>query len=162
MSGFNMVHREAVYNALLTQLKTAPLFRTFSRRWKAVYDDPAQRLPLLPMMVLYEQTEDVVWTNRGIGPVRFWGVKLEIYGKIPPGLTGPPGTPDKETPGASVLNPLIDAVEQALYPVGPDGVLTLGDLVTDCRIEGTILKVLGDEDPSGECGAIIPIKILIP
>lgn len=160
------VSRETVYTALFTQLKTAVGFKTYSRRWRAVYDDLEGRLPLLPMMILYEQHEDQQWPQqRGIGPIRTWGVTLEIYAKIPDNLTGPTASADSRTPGASVLNPLIDAIDAALQPQlgeARDGYQSLGGIVTDCRIEGTIIKVLGDEDPNGQCGALIPIRILVP
>lgn len=154
------VAREAIYEALLAQIETAGTsFKTYTRRWKSAWDDPQQRVPSLPMMVQWEQTELVIYTNRGIGGVKTWDVRLEVYAKIPDGMTM--GVPDKSTPGAAVLNPLIDAIEDALAPEGPDGVQTLGGLVKDCRIEGTIVKVLGDEDPSGLCGALIPVRILV-
>lgn len=153
--------RETIYGALLTQLRTAGVtFKTYSRRWRSAWDDPQSILSDLPMLLQWEQIENVVWTNRGIGMARTWEVKLEVYGKIPVGL-GDIGAPDKTTPGASVLNPLLDAIEEALAPTGPNGVQTLGGLVLDCRIEGTIIKVLGDEDPSGLCGAIVPVRILV-
>lgn len=83
-----------------------------------------------------------------------------IYGKIPDGET--PGVPNPgSNPGSSVLNPMLDAIEAALAPTGPSGYQTLGGLIIDCRIEGEIIKVLGDEDPSGVCGAVIPIMILV-
>lgn len=156
-----MVAREAVYTALLTQLQTAGVtFKTYTRRWKSVWDDPVQRVADLPMLVQWEGDEEVGYAgNRGIGPIRFWIVKLELYAKIPDGST--PGVPDSTTGGSQVLNPLLDAVETALAP-DHDGYQTLGGLVTDCRIEGTVIKVLGDEDPSGQCGAIVPLKILLP
>jgi len=158
-----LVARETVYLALLAQLQTAgSTFKTYTRRWKSAWDDPAQQVAAVPMLIQQEQTENVTWTNRGIGAVRIWDVRLEIYGKIPPNPVGAPGVPDSDTPGSTVLNPLIDAVEAALAPGDKDGYQTLGGLVIDCRVEGTIIKVLGDEDPSGLCGAIIPLRIVVP
>lgn len=155
--------REAVMTALFTQLKTAgTVFQTYSRRWLSWIDDPMQKSPSLPLLVQWESpiAEDYNWGNRGIGPTRTWDIRLLAYGKIPVGDT--PGTPDGTTPGAAVLNPLIDAIETALSPPSDsDGVLTLGGLVLDCRIEGQIVKATGDADPSGICGAIIPVRILV-
>lgn len=159
------VTREQVYAALFTQLKNAgPVFKTYSRRWKSAWDDPEGDVTHLPLLVPFEGLEMVTYGNRGIGPVRTWGCRVEVYGKIPAEIVGPAAVPDGRTPGASVLNPLIDAVQDAL-DVGRDlqtGLQSLGDLVIDVRIEGEIIKALGDEDPSGLCGALIPVKILVP
>ena len=155
-----MVTREQVYAALFTQLKTAgTVFKTYSRTWRSVWDDPQQRVADLPMLIPYEGLEDIMWHNRGIGSIQVWSVKIELYGKIPDGFTS--GVPDKKTAGATVLNPLVDAVAAALAPPAYENYQTLGGVVIDCRIEGTILKVLGDEDPSGQCGAIVPVKLLV-
>lgn len=155
------VARETIYEALLTQLKTAgSTFKTYSRRWLSTMDDPNERLALLPLLVPWEGTEDVQWTNRGIGSVMTFTITVEIYAKIPDGMMTP-GVKDAATSGSEVLNPLLDAVEAALAPTGHDGRQTLGGLVTDCRVEGTITKVLGDADPSGLCGALVPVKILV-
>lgn len=154
--------REDIYAALLTQLETAgTTFQTYTRRWKSTWDDPAARLALLPMLVQWEQMENVIWGNRGIGPLRTLEITLELYAKIPD-VFGTPGVPDKTTSGSSVLNPLIDAVEAALQPPAGDELQTLGGLVFDCRLEGAVIKVMGDEDPSGLCGALVPVRILIP
>lgn len=158
------IDREEIYNALLTQLRTAGVtFRTYTRRWLSTYDDDNERLKLLPMLVQWEQNENVIWTNRGAGRILTLSVMLEVYAKIPPSLTGPPGqAPDKTTPGSSVLNPLLDAIDTALAPDDiQTGYCTLGGLVIDCRVEGNIVKVLGDADPSGLCGALVPIMIEI-
>lgn len=153
------VTREEVYEALLAQLETAgTIFKTYSRRWKSTWDDPAARLADLPMLCQWEGLENATWANRGQGPVKSWEVKLEIYAKIPDGST--PGVPDKDTPGSKVLNPLLDAIEGALAP-DHDGLQTLGGVVIDCRVEGAIIKVMGDEDPSGLCGAIVPVRLLV-
>ena len=157
-----MVSREAIYDALLAlfEAQCGATFKTYSRRWKSVWDDPAARVADLPMLVQWEGEEDHQWGNRGIGVIRTWTIKLELYAKIPDGAT--PGVPDSTTGGSTVLNPLIDAVEAALQPDLGEVGQTLGGLVTDVRIEGTVIKVLGDEDPTGQCGAIVPLKILVP
>lgn len=67
---------------------------------------------------------------------------------------------DGESP-SSLLNPLLDAVEQALQPQHPDinQWQTLGGLATHCWIEGTIET---DEGTLGDQAvAIIPINILV-
>lgn len=167
--------REQVMEALLAKWprqRTGVVgFRTITRRWVSWMDDPGQVRPLLPLLVQYEMTENTDYKgSRGIPPTRVWDVRLLIYGVIPDNPTsGPKGVPDSTTPGASVLNPLIDAVETALAPPASpeysqdaDGCQTLGGIVYDCRVEGTTTKALGDHEPSGICGAIIPIRILVP
>jgi len=151
--------REQIYQALFTLLQATALFSTTTRRWISWQDDPQQETVALPLLVQYEMWERYDYKGeRGLPPIRELELRVLVYGKIPVGQTL--GVKDSTTPGAQVLNPLIDAVEAAILPSGYDGVQTLGNLVIDCRIEGQITKALGDEDPSGICGAIIPIKIL--
>ncbi len=153
--------RETIYEALLSQLKTAgTTFKTYSRRWRSAWDDPAGQISASPMLIQWEASETVIWSNnRGIGSVRTLSLTLEVYAKIPDGMT--PGVPTTLVGGSATLNPLLDAIETALAPDIETGLQTLGGLVTDCRIDGTITKVLGDEDPSGLCGALIPVSILM-
>lgn len=155
--------REQIYQALFAKLAAASAFAqgTTSRRWVSWQDDPSQSLITLPLLVLFEMWEHYDYKGeRGLPPIRTLEARVLCYGKIP-NDPGSLGVKDATTPGASVLNPLIDSVEASIAadPIY-DGVQTLGGLVIDCRIEGQITKVLGDEDPSGICGAIIPIKIL--
>lgn len=155
------VSRETIYLALLAKIEAGAgtLIRTYTRRWKSVWDDPGQRVAVLPMLVQWEQFETYSWTNRGIGSIKVWDVTLEVYAKIPDGRTL--GVKDDTTSGSAVLNPLIDAIDDALAGEGQEGTQTLGGLVKDVRIEGTITKVFGDEDPTGQCGALIPVRILV-
>lgn len=156
------INREAIYDALLARWSTyaGDSFLTITRRWRSIWDDPNERLSSLPMLVQWEGNEGVVWTNRGVGRILTLQLAVEIYAKIPASLTGPPGVPNKTTPGSAVINPLLDALDGALEPDDMQtGCLTLGGLVIDCRIEGEIVKALGDEDPSGLCGAIVPLLI---
>ena len=152
--------REEIYEALLAQLRTAgDTFKTYSRRWKSAWDDPAGQIAATPMLIQWEQMEQVSWTNRGVGNIMTLSMTLELYAKIPDGMT--PGVPTTLQGGSATLNPLLDAITTALAPDPETGRQSLGDVVTDCRIDGTITKVLGDEDPSGLCGALIPVSILV-
>lgn len=154
--------REVIYAALFTQLQTAgSSFSTYSRRWLSVFDDSGQALKVCPMLCQHENYESITWLNRGIGRIMVLSIKVEIMAVIPADITGRAGH-DRITPGSSILNPLLDAVTAALAPTGYDGKQTLGDVVDDCRIEGEIVKALGDEDPSGLCAAVIPISIFVP
>lgn len=156
---------EAIMAALFTQATSSALFKTKERRWQSWQDDPNQNRMPLPAIILYQMNETTVFSGRGMPAVQTWLAHILVYGMIPMIL----GVPDKTTPGATVLNPLVDAVRTALAPPtvplnsnDADGCQTLGGLVYDCRIEGVTTLVLGDQDPSGLCGAIIPVKILVP
>lgn len=156
------IDREAIYDAVLARWTTyaGDSFNTITRRWRSIWDDPNARLSSLPLLVQWEGNEGVLWNNRGIGRILTLRLAVEIYAKIPDSLTGPPGIPDKTTAGSAVINPLLDALDAALEPDDSQtGTLTLGGLVIDCRIEGEIVKAFGDEDPSGLCGAIVPLLI---
>lgn len=62
-----------------------------------------------------------------------------------------------------VVNPLLDAIEDALAPDNlSNGKLTLGGLVYDCRPEGEIIINNGDTEPANQGSFIFPIKIIIP
>jgi hypothetical protein len=62
-----------------------------------------------------------------------------------------------------VLNPLLDAVEAALYPDNiVDQTLRLGNLVYRAWIEGETVKIIGDVNPDGQCFAAVPVKLLVP
>lgn len=169
-----MTTRETIMDALADKwlslrIGDKPIFRTVTRRWQNWQDDPsAVRMPM-PALVQWEVSESITKSGRGIPSVRTWEVHLLCYAMIPDAQGGVvPGTPNKTTGGASIINPIIDAIETALAPPAIPlvddtwGTQTLGGLVEDCWIEGTTVKVLGDGDPSGLCAAIIPIKILVP
>lgn len=150
--------------ALLAKAATAANFHTVSRRVELIPGAPTATVatpPLQPALYLYEGDEDTAQSPRRGLAIRTWDVSLFLWCKIPLGTTI--GVPDGTTPGATVINNLIEAVEVALAPDNPGtGCLTLGGLVEWCRIEGRIMKVPGDINPDGQCFAEIPIKILVP
>lgn len=68
--------------------------------------------------------------------------------------------PDDATAPATVINPLLDAIEAALAPDPVDNLQTLGGLVAHCWIAG---KIETDEGVlGGQAVAIVPIEILVP
>ncbi len=160
-----MVTREDIFQALYALVPNTDTFPTKSRRWQNWQNSlPSQTadIPRLPFLCQYEAfTETVEYRGaRALPPIRTWTVRWLVYAKIPDGQTA--GVPDTKTSGSEVLNPLLDAIETALTPDPlAEGVQTLGGLVIDCRIEGEIVKIPGDQDPSGLCGAVVPIKILV-
>lgn len=101
--------------------------------------------------------------------VRNIGDKYERHGALPPKITmmveiwlydNSAGVDPNAAPGAA-LNALVDAVEAALAPDSKvSNELTLGGLVTRCRIEGECIFDPGDLD--GQAKAVIPVHILVP
>lgn len=159
--------RNTIMNALLALAGTAIdakgdlYFKTITRRFYNWQDDPAATRVDLPMLILWEtpDAENYERTGRGLPPIRTWEPMLLLYDKIPDGET--PGVPDSTTPGSQIVDSMLDAVELVIQPEDKDGLLTLGGLVIDCRIEGRPVKAFGDVDPSGICAARLPIKILV-
>lgn len=144
--------REQVWQALYGRLATlAPApFTTVSRRITMPDQVPPGDLPAL---MIWEQPEH---TNQaGAAPMNRVWTALAVVVFI---------NPDKAIAGATILNPLIDAVEGVMN-VSDDFAAdrnTLGGLVAYARIEGETLKETGDIDPDGRGGAVIQIKIRVP
>ena len=159
-----MPTREAVMTALLNVAATATDFKTVSRRVALMPGAPTPQVatpPDQPALYLLESHEETRNSGRGTPAIRTWFVELWLWNKIPVGDTL--GVPDGTTPGATVINELIEAVEATLKPDSSEtNELTLGGLVQWCRIEGQTVKVPGDINPDGQCFAAIPLKILVP
>lgn len=172
------VTREQIMDAMLAllvaRLGPAPgsaIIKSFSRRF-VMYEDFKTMMangdsPPLPALYLFDGTAFGggidTWDQKGRGvPVkRTLDRSIVIYAVVPG--AGTPGGPDRTTPGGTVLQPLIDAVEAALD--NDNAVLntvSLGGLVWNARIEGQGYLVSGDVDPSGLCMQTIPVRILIP
>jgi hypothetical protein len=164
-----IVTREQVLTALLAYAASAALnqssaFATVSRHIQLVPGAPTPTVetPIAqPALYLVESHEHTENPGLGIPPIRKWFVEFWIWCKNPLGAT--PGVPDDVTPGMSVINPLIDMIEQAIKPDNfVTNEFTLGGLVYAIRIEGTTVKVSGDVNPDGQCFAAIPLTILVP
>lgn len=150
------VGREAIWTAffgLFFPSLTVPgggPFKIVSRRLRH-YDDvlPGSQ-PALYVLQNHETAEardrglPTKWTLRG---------ELFIYARNEPsGL---------DQGGGSVLNPLIDAVETALFPVPAHGnVQSLGGLVSRAFIDGEVEVYEGNLD--NQAVAIIPVRIITP
>ncbi len=70
---------------------------------------------------------------------------------------------DPNSAGASLLNEVMDALDAAFALSGDDllfGRNTLGGLVSQCRIDGKIMKDPGDLD--GDALLIVPVKLILP
>ena len=65
--------------------------------------------------------------------------------------------------GASLLNGVMDALDQAFALSGADlglGRNTLGGTAYSCRIDGKVLKDPGDLD--GDALLVVPVRIVLP
>ena len=70
---------------------------------------------------------------------------------------------DPGTPGATMLNVIMDALDVALAPTGADaalGRLTLAGTAWRCGIEGKVLKDPGDLD--GDALLVVPLTVVLP
>lgn len=136
--------RELIYSTLFDLLKGVGEFKTTSRRLKHWSDvAPAQQ----PALFVSQRTE-IVTRTPGLNPI--WELQLDIY------LYANTGG-DKGIAPSQILNPLIDAIEEALKPNAIDNKQTLGGLVQHAWIDGAIETdegVLGDQ-----AVAIIPVVI---
>lgn len=143
------MNREAIFSALFTQLQTASGFLTFSRRYKA-WDAyaPSQK----PVLTLYQDDDEYVQTSEATPHKATLDAYIFIYT-----YTGDPNAIP-----ASIMNPLLDAIDTALAGGNNpfNTVVTLGGLVSHAWREGKGIVVNGDLDGNG--WAMLPLKILVP
>lgn len=143
------MNREAIYAALFAQVKNVPGIVTAERRlrhWNDVTDIEQ------PYLCVAQGNQTATQGSPAIGTPGKWQLEADIYvyAQTTGGLV----------PG-SVINPILDAIEQALAPEFPDvsKCQTLGGLVEHCWIEGTIET---DEGTLGDQAvAIVPVRILV-
>lgn len=137
--------REPIYAALFALVAGTADFVTVSRRLRHWTDVGAAEQPALFQIQKSETAEE-----RRPLPAKWRAtVDLYLYAQAPDELTAP----------ATVLNPLIDAVEAALAPDPFSNVQSLGGLVAHCWIAG---KIQTDEGVlGGQAVAIVPVEILV-
>jgi hypothetical protein len=140
------MNREAIYGALFARLAGAAAFATVGRRLRHWSDVGPAEQPALFMVQKRETAE------RPPGLPAKWTLLVDLYVYA--------HAADEPSPPASVLNPLLDALEAAL---GPDNAATnrqtLGGLVQHAAIAGAIETdegVLG-----GQTVAIVPVEIVV-
>ena len=135
--------REPVYAALFALLSGAASFATASRRLRHWSDvGPAEQ----PALFVVQKSETA--ERKASLPAK-WRASVDVYMYA--------HAPDDETAPATVLNPLLDAIEAALAPVG--AVQTLGGLAAHAWIAG---KIETDEGVlGGQAVAIVPVEILV-
>lgn len=142
------MNREAIYAALFSQLASVRGIVIAERRlrhWDAV---PSVEQPYL---CVTQGAQTVIQGMPAKGVPAKWYLNADIY--IYAQTTG------EQMPG-TVINPILDAIEDALAPEFPDinKCQTLGGLVEHCWIEGTIET---DEGTLGDQAvAIVPVRML--
>lgn len=137
--------RETIYAALYAKLTAIPGIVTTGRRLKHWSDVPAEQQPALYLIQRNETPSQV----KGV-PAK-WSLKADLYLYVNTGN-------DENIAPATLLNPLLDAIEAVLAVEPFSGFQTLGGLVSHAWIAGTIETsegVLGNQEV-----AIIPIEIL--
>jgi len=143
-----IANREAIYSALYDVVRAAAPFVTTSRRLKHWADIPAEEQPALFMVQKNEGVSQV----KGLPSKNTLFVDLYVYAKTGEG---------EETPPATILNPLVDAIDQTLSPSPATGYFSLvvdGQDVSHCWIDG---EIVNDEGVLGsQAVAIIPVKIM--
>ena len=142
-----MITRESVYAALWSLVAQAGAFATASRRLRHWADvSPAEQ----PAVFLCEKGSEA--KVKALGAPVVWTLHADFYLYA--------HSSDPYTAPATILNPLLDAVEAALAPSPATGIQDLGmpNVVQHAYISGKIETgegVLGDQ-----AIAIVPVEIL--
>jgi hypothetical protein len=142
-----MIVREAIYAALWSLAAEAENFATASRRLRHWSDvSPAEQ----PALFMCEKGG--VAKVKALGAPLVWTLHADLFVYA--------HSADPYLPPASILNPLLDALEAALAPAPATGIQDLGlpAMVSHAYIAGRIETdegVLGDQ-----AIAIVPVEIL--
>lgn len=156
LSLVNPVNREAIYAALFAKVWAAYQWKNdknTARRLK-LWNEVAPQMR--PALFQFEGGNETYTYTQNPNPFRVLEASLFIY----------TACKDPAIIGSDLLMPPLDAVEGALLPTVIDSMgaggarQTLGGLVHNCRIEGTVFKDPGDLDGDGMVR--IPLKIIIP
>jgi hypothetical protein len=142
-----MIAREPIYAALFALIAEAAPFVTCERRLRH-WSDVAP--PEQPALFVAQKSETAA--TRALGAPTVWTLAVDLYLYV--------HSSDPYRPPATLLNPLIDAVEAALAPAAATGIQHLGlpDMVQHAYLAGRIETdegVLGDQ-----AVAILPVEIL--
>jgi hypothetical protein len=140
-----MTSRESIYQALFAMLQEIDGFQLTSRKLRHWQDVPQPNQPALFLV----QKGETFQRLDGLPPKRMFIAEIYLYAR----------SQDPFAPPASILNPLMDAVETIFAP-DASGNQTLGGLVQHAWIEG---RVETDEGVLGEQAVVIvPVRILVP
>jgi hypothetical protein len=142
-----MINREPIYAALFDVLAGAADFTVVDRRLRHWSDvAPAEQ----PALFVAQKTE--LASVRTLGAPTVWTLAVDLFVYA--------HSSDPYLAPATVLNPLLDAVEAALAPSATTGVQDLGipSQVQHAYISG---KIESDEGVLGDQAvAIVPVEIL--
>jgi hypothetical protein len=142
-----MIDREAIYSALWALGSGAWSFASVNRRLRHWSDvAPAEQ----PALFMSEKGGHAV--VKALGAPTVWTLFADFYIYV--------HSSDPYAAPATMLNPLLDAIEQALTPSPASGIQNLGlpDMVQHAYIAG---KIETDEGVLGDQAiAIVPVEIL--
>lgn len=142
-----MINREPIYAALFELIESAADFAVVDRRLRHWSDVAPAEQPAL-FMAQRSETASV----RTLGAPTVWTLAVDLYLYA--------HSSDPYLAPATVLNPLLDAVEAALAPSATTGIQDLGlpAMVQHAYISG---KIETDEGVLGDQAvAILPVEIL--
>jgi hypothetical protein len=142
-----MIARETIYAALFERVSTAADFVTVARRMRPWSNlTPAEQ----PALYMHQKTETA--TIKALGAPTVWTLLVEFYVYA--------HSSDPYVAPATVLNPLIDAVEAALAPSPVTGVQDLGQpaMVQHAYIAGKV--EINEGVRRDQAVAAIPVEIL--
>jgi hypothetical protein len=142
-----MIAREAIYAALWSLAAEAANFATASRRLRHWSDVGPAEQP-----ALFMSEKGGIAKIKALGAPVVWTLYADLYLYA--------HSSDPYLPPATILNPLLDAIEAALVPAPISGIQDLGlpAMVQHAYIAGRIETdegVLGDQ-----AIAIVPVEIL--
>ena len=143
-----ILSREVIYAALWGKVARLPQFRTRSRRLRHWEDVTPDKQPAL----FQHQRPQTPHQTKGIPPAWNLGAEFYIYHHCGGNETVIPAT---------ILNELVDAVDQALAP-DINQLQTLGGLVSHCWITGPVEYYEGIGALMEQSVVIIPIEIRVP
>lgn len=155
--------REQIFAALFTLLNgNIAGIKTYSRR-QSLPSKVTQDIGEPPVLMLYEDPEriDQSGPNQPAKLTLNAGIIVVFFNPSRPD----PQEPGAATAGATIINPILDAIDAALFPSAGPGrqfTQTLGGLVQGVWIDGYTHKFTGDTDPQGMGGAVVPLKIIVP
>ncbi len=141
------MNREAIYSALFARVSGASGIVFSSRKMDVLNSVQAANTPALFMAQRSELAK-----NSALGAPPIWTLNIELFLYVDVGS-------GSDTVPASLLNPIIDAIESSLSTTNPSGRQTLGGLVQFARINGEVRIV--ENTLSTEAAAIIPVEIIV-
>jgi hypothetical protein len=142
--------REAAFSALFATVSAAYPWGLASRRMKLWSEVPAALRPAF--FQLESGPETYQWSSPAT-PRRTFEAKLFLYFDAR----------DPSTPGASMINAALDAIDAVLAPSGADASLgrqTLGGAAHDCKIMAVPVRDTGDLDGDGL--AVVSVRLVAP